>query len=49
MPELEYFQTKHLRVSSEEDVPVEVDGEVIGTCPVELRVRERGLRVLAPG
>jgi YegS/Rv2252/BmrU family lipid kinase len=49
MPELEYFQTKHLRVSSEEDVPVEVDGEVIGTCPVEFRVRERGLRVLAPG
>src|SRR5216110_3921441 len=48
MPELEYFQTKYLRVSSEEDVPVEVDGEVIGTCPVEFRVRERGLRVLAP-
>jgi len=49
MPELEYFQTKRLRVSSEEDVPVEVDGEVVGTCPVEFRVRERGLRVLAPG
>src|SRR5881394_3393426 len=49
MPELEYFQTKYLRVSSEEDVPVEVDGEVIGACPVEFRVRERGLRVLAPG
>ena len=49
MPELEYFQTKRLRVSSEDDVPVEVDGELIGTCPVEFRVRERGLRVLAPG
>ena len=48
MPELEYFQTKRLRVSSEEEVPVEVDGELIGNCPVELRVQERGLRVLAP-
>src|SRR5205823_10569405 len=31
MPELEYFQTKRLRVSSEDEVPVEVDGELIGT------------------
>ena len=49
MPDLEYFQTKRLRVSSEEQVPVEVDGELIGNCPVEFRMRERGLRVLAPG
>jgi len=48
MPELEYFQTKRLRVTSEDEVPVEVDGELIGTCPVEFRMRERGLRVLAP-
>jgi diacylglycerol kinase (ATP) len=48
MPDLEYFQTKRLRVSSLEEVPVEVDGELIGTCPVEFRVKEHGLRVLAP-
>jgi len=48
MPELEYFQTTRLRVSSQDDVPVEVDGELIGTCPVEFQMRERGLRVLAP-
>src|SRR5213083_1021697 len=48
MPELEYFQTKRLRVTSQDEVPVEVDGELIGTCPVEFRMRERGLRVLAP-
>jgi diacylglycerol kinase (ATP) len=47
-PDVEYFQTKRLRVSSEEDVPVEVDGELIGTCPVEFRIRRGGLRVLAP-
>src|SRR5437764_13205086 len=48
MPDLEYFKTKRVRVSYEEVVAVEVDGELIGKCPVEFRVRERGLRVLAP-
>ncbi len=47
-PDVEYFQTKRLRVSSDEDVPVEVDGELIGNCPVEFRIRRGGLRVLAP-
>jgi riboflavin kinase/FMN adenylyltransferase len=28
--------------------PVEVDGELIGNCPVEFRIRSGGLRVLAP-
>ncbi len=47
-PEVEYFQTSRLRVSSEESVPVEVDGELIGNCPVEFRIQGGGLRVLAP-
>jgi diacylglycerol kinase (ATP) len=47
-PDVEYFQTKRLRVSSDEDVPVEVDGELIGSCPVDFRIRSGGLRVLAP-
>jgi diacylglycerol kinase (ATP) len=47
-PEVEYFQTSRLRVSSEESVPVEIDGELIGTCPVEFQIRSGGLRVLAP-
>jgi len=47
-PEVEYFQTKHLRVSSDETVPVEIDGELIGNCPVEFRIRAGGLRVLTP-
>ena len=47
-PEVEYFQTSRLRVSSEESVPVEIDGELIGNCPVEFRIRSGGLRVLAP-
>lgn len=48
-PEVEYFQTKRLRVSSNESVPVETDGELIGNCPVEFQIRQGGLRVLAPG
>ena len=46
-PDVEYFQTKRLRVSSPEQVPVEVDGELIGQCPVEFRMGERPVRVLA--
>ncbi len=47
-PEVEYFQTKALRVSSEAEVPVEVDGELMGNCPIEFRVLDRALRVLSP-
>ena len=48
-PEVEYFQTRRLRVSSGEDVPVELDGELSGGCPVEFQVKPRRLKVLAPG
>jgi diacylglycerol kinase (ATP) len=47
-PEIEYFQTRHLRVESDQKVPVEVDGELMGNCPVEFSVRRRSLRVFAP-
>jgi diacylglycerol kinase (ATP) len=48
LPEVEYFQTRALRVTSEQHVPVELDGELVGTCPVQFQMRERALRVLAP-
>ena len=47
-PEVEYFQTKRVRVTSEEIVPVEIDGELVGNCPVEFKIRAGGLRVLTP-
>lgn len=47
-PEVEYIQTKSLRVTSDTPVPVEIDGELIGTCPVEFNIRNRALRVFAP-
>jgi diacylglycerol kinase (ATP) len=48
VPEIEYFQTRHLRITSDRDVPVELDGELVGNCPVEFQVHEKALRVLAP-
>ncbi|MBA3543359.1 MAG: diacylglycerol kinase family lipid kinase [Chthoniobacterales bacterium] len=44
--EVEYFQTRRLRVSSAEDVPVELDGELMGGCPVEFQLQPRSLKVL---
>src|SRR5437660_147902 len=49
VPDVEYFQTHQLRVESDQTVPVEVDGELVGNCPIEFTVQNRSLRVLAPG
>jgi diacylglycerol kinase (ATP) len=48
VPEIEYFQTRRLRVTSDRDVPLELDGELAGNCPVDFRMHEKALRVLAP-
>lgn len=48
VPEIEYFQARQLSITSEQDVPLELDGELAGNCPVDFRIRERALRVLAP-
>jgi YegS/Rv2252/BmrU family lipid kinase len=48
VPEIEYFQARGLRVTSKQDVPVELDGELAGNCPVEFQMHEKALRVLAP-
>ena len=47
-PDVEYFQTRSVAVRSEEQVPVEVDGEVIGNLPVTFGFSPHKLRVLAP-
>jgi YegS/Rv2252/BmrU family lipid kinase len=48
VPEIEYFQTRQLRVSSEQDVPMELDGELAGSCPVDFQMHEKALSVLSP-
>jgi diacylglycerol kinase family enzyme len=48
MHDVEYFQTRKVMVRSEGEVPVEVDGEVIGKLPVTFRMSPRKLKVIAP-
>ena len=48
LADVDYFQTKKLRVHSAQDVPVEVDGELAGHLPVTFRISSRKLRVIAP-
>jgi diacylglycerol kinase (ATP) len=48
VPEIEYFQTRGLRITSEQDVPLELDGELAGNSPVDFQIRKRALGVLVP-
>jgi diacylglycerol kinase (ATP) len=50
LPDVEYFQTRRLTVTSAsgEDVPFEADGELMGYVPVTFRVARQRLKVLAP-
>jgi diacylglycerol kinase (ATP) len=48
LDDVEYFQTKRVHVSSADDVPVEVDGEVVTTLPVTFRISSRKLKVVVP-
>jgi YegS/Rv2252/BmrU family lipid kinase len=48
LADVEYFQTTKATVSSEDDVPVEVDGEVVTKLPVTFRVSSRKLKVVVP-
>lgn len=45
---IHYIQTPSLRVESDSDVPVEVDGELAGTTPVEFKLFEKQLTVFTP-
>ena len=47
MGDVEYFQVAEARVRSEEEVPVEVDGELSGALPVTFRVAGK-LRICVP-
>ena len=48
LPDVEYFQTRRLRVRSTQTVPVELDGELAGQLPVTFRISSHKLRVIAP-
>lgn len=48
MPDVQYVQTREARVTSSGDVPVEVDGELLGNVPVLFRFAPRLLKVRVP-
>jgi YegS/Rv2252/BmrU family lipid kinase len=48
LSDVEYFQTAQVRVTSADAVPVEVDGDVIGTLPVTFKVAPKSIRVMVP-
>ena len=48
LPDVEYFQTRSMLVSSAGEVPVELDGELSGKLPCRFALSEQKLDVLAP-
>ncbi len=48
LPDVVHFRTSHLHVSSSDDVPLEVDGELHGTAPVDFSVSKQKLSVILP-
>lgn len=46
--DVHYFKAKTLEVEANRDVPLEVDGEVVGHSPVKFAVKHQKLHVLAP-
>jgi diacylglycerol kinase family enzyme len=47
LSDVSYFQAPAARIHSSEEIPIEVDGELCGTLPVNVRVTGR-LRILVP-
>lgn len=47
-PRIVYRQARHIEVQTEWAIPVQVDGDPIGTTPVTLKVMPLALRVLVP-
>ena len=48
LSDVEYFQTEKATIRSEQEVPIEVDGELMGNLPVSFRFSSRKLKVISP-
>ena len=46
---VQYLRARTIRAKSEDSIPVEVDGETVGTLPVSFTVLPRAVRILVPG
>ncbi len=47
-PKVRHWRAAHVRVEGEADVPVELDGEPVGTLPLEIDVFPQALRLICP-
>ncbi len=47
IPQVEYFQTEHLRLETEKPLDVYADGEYVCRTPIEVRVARAALRVIS--
>jgi len=47
-PKVHHHRAKQLRAVSKERVSIEVDGEALGTLPIDVRVLPSAIRILAP-
>lgn len=47
-PEIVHRQVRRIEIRADEALPVQVDGDPLGSTPVEIRVVPRALRILAP-
>ena len=47
LPDIEYSQVRSVRVVSEEPVPLELDGDVAGSTPVQFQIAPKKLQVVA--
>lgn len=47
-PKVHHHRARQIRATSKECVSIEVDGEALGTLPIEISVVPRALRVLTP-
>ena len=47
-PQMSYHQAKEVIIESDEDLPIDMDGEFIGYSPIKVSVVPRALKFLAP-
>jgi diacylglycerol kinase family enzyme len=48
VPQVEYFQTEHARLETEQPHDVYADGEYVCRTPIEVSIARRALRVIVP-
>ncbi len=47
-PRLQYYQARTIEVACSQSLPVQVDGDMIGTTPMTFQIVPQALRVLLP-